>query len=75
MFFMPWARGMGLGNAHGTESVSWPPATAEAIKAVGRATFENNEPAIRKYDRKERDMTIKSEAIAKVYVIENEVVR
>jgi len=37
--------------------------------------MENNEPAIRKCDRKEREIAIKSEAIAKLYVIENEVVR
>ena len=37
--------------------------------------LENNESAIRKCYRKERLITIKSEAIAKFYVIENEVVR
>jgi len=47
---------MGVGNAHGTESVPWL-------------------PAIRKCYRKEMKIAIKSEMIAKVYVIENEVVR
>ena len=54
MFFVPWVRGMGVGNAHGTKSVPWL-------------------PDIRKCDRKEREVTIKSEEIAKDYVIENEV--
>ena len=35
--------------------------------------LENNEPAIRKCYRKERHIVTKSESIAKVYVIENEV--
>jgi len=40
-----------------------------------RILLENHESAIRKCDRKEMQITMKSEAIAKVYVIENEVVR
>jgi len=39
------------------------------------APGENDEPAIRKCYRKEMQITIKSAAKAKVYVIENEVVR
>jgi len=37
--------------------------------------LNNNEPAIRKCYRKEMQITMKSEAVAKAYVIENEVVR
>ena len=40
-----------------------------------RVLLENHEPSTRKCYRKEMEITIKSEAIAKVYVIENEVVR
>jgi len=38
-------------------------------------TLVSNEPAIRKSYRKEMQIIVKSEAIAKLYVIENEVVR
>jgi len=37
--------------------------------------LENNKPAIRKCYRKEMQITMKSEALAKIYVVENEVVR
>ena len=47
----------------------------DGIGAVFHSLLENNEPAIRKCYRKEMQITTKSEAIAKVYVIENEIVR
>jgi len=46
-----------------------------AVAAFCRSLLESKEPAIRKSYRKEMKITTKSESIAKVYVIENEVVR
>jgi len=73
-----WGEGSlrnGDGSGHVDSRECQTPIASPAKPGVRPEAIENDEPATRKSDRKEMEITIKTEAIAKVYVIENEIVR